>query len=110
MALDKHTPQGKVVLGEVAAQVKTTYRRLIWAGFYCESAQVNKLLPSPWFEAEKVWRLRRAGLTVESAEGLWSSARPLIRERLGGEAAVLEQLVNAGPAAPHAPATQNKLL
>ncbi|MCP3145004.1 hypothetical protein LXT23_47535 [Pyxidicoccus sp. QH1ED-7-1] len=110
VALDKHTPQGKVVLSEVAAQVKSSYRRLIWAGFYCESAQVNKLLASPWFEAEKTWRLRRAGLTVESAEELWSSVRPLIQERLASDASVLEKLVNDGPASPHVPATQTKLM
>ncbi len=110
VALDKHTPQGKVVLSEVAAQVKSSYRRLIWAGFYCESAQVNKLSASPWFEAEKTWRLRRAGLTVESAEGLWSSVRPLIQERLSSDASVLEKLVNDGPAAPHVPPTQTKLM
>jgi hypothetical protein len=110
VALDKHTPQGKAVLGKVAEQVKSSYRRLIWAGFYCESAQVNKLLPSSWFEAEKTWRLRRAGLTVESAEGLWSSALPFIREHLGSEAALLEKLVDEGPSPALRPAIQKNLL
>jgi hypothetical protein len=93
VALDKHTPEGKVALTEVAKQVKSSYRQLIWASFYCESAFVNRLLPSPWWEAEKKWRLRRAGLTLDAAEELWSRARPLVQRRLEHEAASLKRLV-----------------
>jgi len=95
VALDKHTPQGKVVLSEVARQAHASYRQLMWASFYCESALVNRLLPSPWWDAEKRWRLRRAGLTVAAAEALWSRARGLIRDRLSSEAAALQALVDA---------------
>ena len=34
------------------AGVDPTYGQLIWVSFDCESAQVGKLLPSPWFEAD----------------------------------------------------------
>ncbi|HAN93278.1 MAG TPA: hypothetical protein DCQ33_14535 [Nitrospira sp.] len=93
VALDKHTPQGKPVLREVAAQVKSSYRQLIWASFYCESAAVNSLLPSPWWEAEKAWRLHRAGLTCQSADELWARARDLIRVRLTSQAFSLEESI-----------------
>jgi hypothetical protein len=91
VALDKHTPEGKVALAEVAKHLNSSYRRLIWASFYCESACVNRLLPSPWWDAERMWRLRRAGLSLDAAEELWSRARPLVRQRLEHEAASLEK-------------------
>ena len=94
VALDKHTPQGKDALNETARQVDASYRQLIWASFYCESAVVNRLLPSPWWEAEKTWRLRRAGLTVASAQTLWSRASGLIRDHLSSEAAALQALID----------------
>jgi len=109
VALDKHTPQGKLALREIAKQVNTSYRRLIWASFYCESARVNSLLSSPWWDAERTWRLRRAGLSLESAEELWAHARSLVRQRLEAEAVSLKKLVDAVPS-PYAIPTQNKLL
>jgi hypothetical protein len=95
VALDKHTPEGKVALAEIAKQLKSPYRRLIWASFYCESARVNRLLPSPWWYAERTWRLERAGLSWDTAQELWSRARPLIRQRLEAEAAALRNFVCA---------------
>jgi hypothetical protein len=94
VALDKHTPEGKVALAEVAKQIRSPYRQLIWAGFYCESAQVNGLLPSPWWNAERTWRLGRAGLSWDAAEDLWARARPLIRQHLEAEATALKQFVD----------------
>lgn len=107
VALDKHTPEGKVALTEVAKQVNSSYRRLIWASFYCESASVNRLLPSPWWDAERTWRMRRAGLSFGEAEELWSRARPLVRQRLESEAASLKKFVETAPS-PYA--IQNRLV
>ena len=93
VALDKHTPEGKSSLREIAKQVNSSYRKLIWAGFYCESAAVNKLLPSPWWEAEKKWRLRRAELSPGSAEELWRRVRPMLSEHLKECAISLKETV-----------------
>lgn len=103
VAIDKHTPDGKVVLHEVAKEMHSSYRRLIWASFYCESAYVNQLLPSPWWSAEKIWRLRRAGLSLDAAEDLWARARPLVRQRLEGPAASLKELIEATEAVSDVP-------
>jgi hypothetical protein len=94
-ALDKHTDEGKAALRDVARRLRTTYRQLIWASFYCESTRVNELLQSPWFEAERAWRFKRSNLTMESASELWSRAQPLVRERLEKEARELEDLVES---------------
>lgn len=109
IALDKHTPQGKLVLTKTAEKVRSSYRQLIWAGFYCESARVNKLLPSPWWEAEKMWRLHRAGLTVASAESLWSRALSFIRDYLKNEAVSLQQMIDTNQEVPSGPDVQNNL-
>lgn len=97
VALDKHTPEGKDALAGVARQVGSKYRQLIWASFYFEGAQVNQLLPSPWWEAEKLWRLRRAGLSLGGAQELWSRAQPLVRRSLEVPAAALKRLVESVP-------------
>jgi len=94
VALDKHTPEGKVALAEIAKEIKSTYRQLIWASFYCESARVNRLLPCPWWEAERTWRLQRAGLSWDGAQDLWSRAWPLVSQRLEREAAALKNIVD----------------
>jgi hypothetical protein len=98
IALDKHTPEGKIALTEVAKKLNSSYRCLIWASFYFESAKVDRLLPSPWWDAERTWRLRKAGLSLHEAEALWSRARPLVRDRLKDEAAALKHLVESNPA------------
>jgi hypothetical protein len=106
VALDKHTPQGKVALHEIAKNEKVSYRQLIWASFYFESARVNMLLPSPWWEAEKKWRLRRTGLSLTLAENLWARVRPLVSQHLETEAVSLKKLVEP---APHSIGNQDKL-
>jgi hypothetical protein len=93
VALDKHTPQGKAALHHVALQLKVSYRQLIWVSFYCESATVNALRPSPWFEAEKYWRLRKSGLSISLANDLWLYARDYVRERLFTETTLLKGIL-----------------
>jgi hypothetical protein len=96
VALDKHTDEGKAVLRQVAREMKVGYRQLIWTSFYCESARVNDLLISPWFEAEREWRLARAKLSYEQAQNLWSRAKGLVRERLEVKATELKSFVESG--------------
>lgn len=93
VALDKHTPEGKTVLAQVAKNLRTPSRQITWASFYFESAKVNRLLSSNWWKAEATWRLRRAGLTLETAADLWERARPLVRDYLSSEADALKRFV-----------------
>jgi hypothetical protein len=94
-ALDKHTDEGKAVLRDVAKPLGATYRQMIWTSFYCESTEVNQLLPSPWFEAEREWRLKRAGLSWTSATELWERARPVVHRRLEEDARELRRIVES---------------
>ncbi len=93
VALDKHTPEGKTALKRIGARYGHPYRHLIWAGFYCESTVVNALEPSPWFEAERTWRLRKAGLDFQSAVTLWERVRPLLEAELIASADALRARV-----------------
>ena len=93
-ALDKHTPQGKTALREVANQTRIPWRQLNWVSFYFESAIVNNLAPSRWWEKEREWRLGKAGLSVYEAKSVWAKAKPLFIELLKHESGHLEQRIN----------------
>jgi len=67
------------------------------------------LLPSPWFEAERTWRLRRAGLSLGAAEELWARAKPILERRLETEASLLRKFVVADFESP-SPVVQDTLL
>lgn len=90
-AIDKHTPRGKEALHQVGAEFNLSYRHLIWAGFYFESAVVNSLAASRWWNAERDWRLRRAGLNAASATDIWNRVRARLADRLEADAAELAQ-------------------
>lgn len=93
VALDKHTPQGKVALRQVAKEHFIPYRHFIWSSFYFESAMVNAIAESPWWNAERTWRLSRAGLNNNEAKQLWVRLRTVVAERLKPEAEELRRLV-----------------
>jgi len=82
VALDKHTPEGKEVFKKIASHCGITYRQLIWTSFYFESATVNSLEPSLWFETERSWRLRKAGLNDRMASELWCKIQATVAREL----------------------------
>lgn len=94
VALDKHTPEGKEALRKISTRLGATYRQIIWASFYCESAATNALSPSPWWEAERAWRLAKAGMSFDSASKLWESVRPSLQAELALQATALQSLVS----------------
>ena len=91
VALDKHTPHGKTTLRIVAKKTGIPWRQLNWASFYFESAVVNKLEPSRWWEKEAEWRLGKVGLSFCEAKSIWAKAQPLFVELLQHESVCLEQ-------------------
>ena len=91
VALDKHTPHGKVALRTVAKKTGIPWRQLNWVSFYFQSAVVNKLEPSQWWEKEAEWRLGKVGLSFHEAKSIWAIAQPLFVELLQRESVYLEQ-------------------
>ncbi len=90
IAVDKHTDEGKQAIRVVAHRLRCTYRQLNWTSYYFESAIVNRLSESVWWENEKEWRLRKVGLSILEAEDLWRTARHLILEAVCDEAEALK--------------------
>lgn len=99
VALDKHTPQGKSALHKIATELQVPYRKIIWSSFYFESAKTNALDVSPWWEAERTWRLRKAGMTVDSAAAVWEKVRPALKLEIEREAVKLRQATEGGSTA-----------
>jgi len=97
VALDKHTPQGKAAFERASRTCGTKARQISWASFYCESASVDVLESSPWFECERSWRLRKVGLNFESALDLWERVRPELQSELEVEACRLRAAVEGHP-------------
>ncbi len=93
IALDKHTPEGKKAFRSISSQFGVPYRHLIWASFYYESAIVNDLYTSVWFDCERNWRLRKAGMTETEAEKLWINIRSMICQELEEDAEKLRAQV-----------------
>ena len=94
IALDKHTPQGKVALSKASKETGFPWRQLNWVSFYCESGLVHNLMPSRWWDREVKWRLGKIGLSLAEAKSMWTKARPIFIELLRDESKQLEQHIN----------------
>ncbi len=95
VALDRHTPRGKLVLREVARREGFNLSQLRWTSFYFEGARTNEAVPSAWWDAEVEWRLRQVGLDPVSGREFWDRAGPAVEAALAGEAAALREHVLA---------------
>jgi hypothetical protein len=100
VALDKHTPQGKVVLREVAKREGFPWRELLWTSFYFEGARTNEATDSIWWSREVEWRMGRVGLDQEAGRRLWGRARPFVAEALRAEAESLRRHLASSRSAP----------
>lgn len=93
VAIDKHTPRGKVVLRSVAKENKLRANVVLCLSFYLESGVCLNLSPSPWWEREKDWRFGRLGLSATAAQELWGRLRLTVADRLSEDASALSHLV-----------------
>lgn len=89
VALDKHTPDGKRVINEMSKN-GYSWKQLSRISFYCETANVDDLAPSPWWEREIEWKLKKVGLSRSQAEKMWKKARPEFILALEEETELLE--------------------
>jgi hypothetical protein len=95
VAVDKHTPQGKIALRKVASVMRIPEIKLHWISFYLESAKTASLSFSPWWECETRWRLSEIGLTEAAAADLWDTASPLVQAAVRESADLLRLLIDA---------------
>jgi len=94
VAVDKHTPQGKVALRKVASGMGIPDIQLQWISFYLESARTANLSFSPWWECEARWRLSEIGLTEANAADLWDRASPLVQAAVSESTDLLRLLID----------------
>ena len=90
VAFDKHTPEGKLVLRDVARDLHIPLPQLEWACFYYAGAKTNGDIPSPWWDRYCRWRFQKVGLPIEEAHLLWDPAQKQVIESLAGESRRLQ--------------------
>jgi len=90
VAFDRHTPEGKLVLRDVARDLHIQLPQLEWTCFYFEGAQTNGEVPSKWWDRHCRWRFKKVGLPAEEAHLLWDPAKSQVIEALKQESRHLQ--------------------
>ncbi|KMM83340.1 hypothetical protein TU78_19345 [Pseudomonas taetrolens] len=93
VAIDKHTPQGRAAIQRAGAKLKIPYNQLSWISFYFESAKVNYLVDSPWWNAERKWRFEQLKISESYATGVWQEASIIIEEDLNFQTLKIYDLI-----------------
>jgi len=82
IAFDKHTPEGKLALRDVARDLHIPPPQLEWTFFYFEGAKTNGEIPSKWWDRNCRRLFKKVGLPIEEAHLLWEPAKPQMIEAL----------------------------
>jgi hypothetical protein len=90
VAFDRHTPEGKLVLRDVARALHIPLPQLEWTCFYFEGARTNGEIPSKWWERHCQWRFKKVGLSAEEAHLLWDPAKSQVIDALTQESRRLQ--------------------
>ena len=90
VALDKHTPEGKLAMRDVARDLHIPLPQLEWTCFFFEGAKTNEEISSKWWDRHSAWQFRRIGLSADEAHLLWEPAKPQILEALAEESRRLQ--------------------
>jgi hypothetical protein len=91
VVLDRHTPEGKRALNDVARDLHISHKQLEWSLFYFEGSVTNGDAPSPWWERSCSWQFQKLGLPAEEAHLLWEPAKPQLIEALAGDSRQLQR-------------------
>ncbi len=86
VALDRHTPEGRRALRDIARDLHVPLPQLEWCGFYFEGSATNASQPSPWWQRYSRWCFERVGLDPAEAHLLWAPVRPQLEAALTEEA------------------------
>lgn len=96
VAIDKHTPEGRAAIQSAGAKLKIPPNQLSWISFYLESAKVNYLVHSPWWDAERKWRFLQLGISESYASEVWNQASEIIQEELHLHTSKINNLIKTG--------------
>ncbi len=85
VVFDRHTPEGKRVLRDVARDLHIPLPQLEWISYFFEGARTNAEIPSAWWQKYCRWRFSRIGVLPEEASLVWEPAKRQIADALGEE-------------------------
>lgn len=94
IAVDKHTPEGKIIISNVAKELAIPPLELFWISFYMESSVTNASVTSLWWSAEKNWKLTQLKTDEKKATEIWKRASELIKKRTEKHVAIMEHFLN----------------
>ena len=95
VVLDRHTPEGKRALNDVARDLHIRLKQLEWSLFYFEGSVTNGEAPSPWWERNCNWQFQKLGLPGEEAHLLWEPAKHQVIEALAEDSRQLHRDIYA---------------
>ena len=87
---DRHTPEGRLVVQDIARDLHIPVKQLEWTWFYFEGSQSNHDRPSNWWERWCQWYFRKINLPEEEAHLLWEPTRPQIIQALADDSRRLQ--------------------
>jgi hypothetical protein len=93
IAVDKHTPQGKKAINQVALKLRVSFNVLQWVSFYFESAKVQEMAESNWWNSDLTWRFSSLGFSMEEAKALWEKAAPLVENAVNDDVNKIKNLI-----------------
>jgi hypothetical protein len=85
VVFDRHTPEGKLALQDVARDLHIQLPQLVWICFYYEGAKTNGDVLSSWWDRRCKWHFQKVGLPPEEAPLIWQPAKQHVIDALAGE-------------------------
>jgi hypothetical protein len=82
VVLDRHTPQGKRALNDLARDLHIPPAQLEWTFYYFEGSCTAGAAASEWWERYCAWKFRKLNLPPSEAHLLWEPAKPQLKQAL----------------------------
>jgi hypothetical protein len=90
VVFDRHSPEGKLALRDVARDLHIQLPQLEWTCFYYEGSKTNGDASSNWWDRRCKWHFQKVGLAAEEAHLLWEPAKQQVINALAREARQLK--------------------
>ena len=91
IVFDRHTPEGKLALQDVARDLHIQRPQLEWSCFYLEGSKTNGDVASEWWDRRCKWHFQKVNLPEEEAHLLWEPAKKHVMDALAGEGRQLKR-------------------
>ena len=85
VVFDRHTPEGKLALQDIARDLHIPLPQLEWTCFYYEGSKTSGAIASKFWDRRCNWHFKRVDLPPEEAHLLWEPAKQQVIEALAAE-------------------------